>query len=118
MLENIGDRVSQKTDMSKAIEEFFKDKIDENKNHHDIDLRSRLTARAVRGHSVINFLEHFHVKEANNNLAHGLQPLSISLKRHVLSYLGESRKEIIDLFKADAESRKTSNSFSLFQPQK
>ena len=101
------------------MEEFFKDKIDFVDNLHDIDLRSRLVPKSIRGHSVINFLMSISVKEAKGrSLAAGLAPLSISLKRHVLSHVGKSRQEIIDLFKSQNEAKQPNNNFNLLQPIK
>lgn len=104
LIKQVENKISSNTDIVKAMEEFFKDELDKIDKLHSIDLRSRLTAKAVRGHAVINFLESIKVEEANNlSLGIGLETLSMSLKRHVLSLEGKSRGEIIELFKARME---------------
>lgn len=117
ILTQLEDRISGNSDIAKAMENFFKDKLDTSGCQHDIDLRSRLTAKAVRGHSVINFLSGIKVTEADNcSLASGLDIFSISLKRHVLSLDGKSRTEIIELFKANIDATKPISSFNLMSP--
>jgi len=118
-LNALGDKLNQNSDIARAMEEFFKDKIDNNLNLHDIDLRSRLVGRAIRGHSVINFLMSCIVDETkdSSSLADGLGVLSISLKRHVLSLEGKSRMEIIDLFKSNMDAKRLQgNNFNMMAP--
>lgn len=116
-LEKISQGISQNSDIAKAMEEFFKDEIDNKGYLNDIDLRTRLTGRAARGHSTINFLRAIKVQETpeKSSLAEGLHILSISIKRHMLSHQGKSRQEIIDLFKSNAEAKKMSNNFGFMQ---
>lgn len=120
ILEGLESKLNSSSDIGKAMEEFFRDKKSNNPeslNDHDIDLRSRLIAKAIKGHSVINFLASFVVKEASDqSLADGLGILSVSLKRHVLSHEGKSRQEIIDLFKAQTEAGKPNANFNMFAP--
>lgn len=120
LLSGLENTLKQNSDMAKAMEEFFKDKADVETTQHSIDLRSRLMARAVQGHSVINFFDSIKVTEAKDmpSLAEGLSTLSISLKRHVLSFEGKSRSEIIALFQAQAETMKHKADFNIFQPIK
>jgi len=120
LLDGLESKLNQSSDVGKAMEEFFKDKADENdESHHSIDLRSRLVAKSVKGHSVINFLSSIIVAETKDKvtLAEGLGVLSISLKRHALSHEGKSRQEIISLFQAQSEAMKHKANFNIFQPQ-
>lgn len=110
-------KMESKSDITHGLDQLFKDYINKDEGKHDIDLRSRLIAKAARGHSVINFLQTIKVKEAHDcSLADGLDVLSLSLKRHVVSLKGLSRQEIIDIFKAEASSRQSKADFNLFQP--
>ena len=119
-LEELTNKVSQNSDIGRAMQEFFKDEIDSDSGFakHDIDLRSRLIGNAIRGHSVINFLGSLEVLETpyKESLAEGLNILSISLKRHVISHEGKSRQEIIDLFKSQSEAQKANANFNILQP--
>lgn len=121
ILKQLQSHVSSDTDISKAIIEFFKDEWgkDENADTHSVDLRSRLIARAVRGHSVISFLQSIHIPEVprEESLAEGLDTLSISMKRHVISLTGKSREELINLFKASVEANKPQTNISLLSPK-
>lgn len=121
LLKGINSQLNTDTDISKAIIEFFKDEWgkDENEDTHSVDLRSRLIGRAVRGHSVITFLQSIHVPEVprNETLAEGLDTLSVSMKRHVISFMGKSREELINLFKASGEANKPQTNFNLLSPK-
>jgi len=120
-IEELNKTIKDLSDMSKAMEELFKDHIDYAGNNHDIDLRSRLTAPAIRGHAVINYLGYIKVDEipGRPSLAEGLQKLSISLKRHVLSLDGKSRIEITDLFRINNEANRPPQAgINLLQPIK
>lgn len=113
--------IKELSDMSKAMEELFKDNIDYKGNNHDIDLRSRLIAPAIRGHSIINYFGCIKVEEIHGrpSLADGLQKLSISLKRHALSLDGKSRLEITDLFRINNEANRPPQAgINLLQPIK
>lgn len=120
MLNELEGKLSNQTDIGKAMDEFFKDTVDKETAYGSIDLRSRLGARAIRGHSVINFLGAIKVEEHKNreSLSEGLHILSVSMKRHVLSHQGKSRQEIIDLFKSNADASKPTNNFNMLTPQK
>lgn len=121
ILKNLKSQVNSETDIGKAIVEFFKDEWgkDDNEDTHSVDLRSRLVGRAVRGHSVITFLQSIHPKELNKDLslADGLDTLSVSMKRHVISLKGLSREELINLFKASVEANKPQTNFNLLAPK-
>lgn len=121
ILKELEEKIKEVSDIAQAMKEFFRDDLDTSENAmHSIDLRSRLVAKSVRGHACVNFLMCMIVDETRNknSLADGLEPLSISLKRHVVSFEGKSRQEIIDLFKADTEAKKQNASFNMFAPQK
>lgn len=119
-MSELEDKLSTKSDIMEGLGHLFKDAINKKEAKHDIDLRSRLVAKACRGHSVINFLQSIKIEELGNksSLADGLDVLSISLKRHVVSLKGLSREEIINLFKADASAKQEKNNFNMFQPIK
>lgn len=121
MIKELENKMTERSDVNLAIEQIFLDTIDKEDKLHKIDLRSRLTSKAVRGHSVINFLESVKLEELNlkNSFCDGLDALSISLKRHVVSHKGLSREEIIKLFTTNNELNKQSvTNNSWITPQK
>jgi hypothetical protein len=111
-------QLKESTDTAKALEEFFKDVILEDKSHHSTDLRSRLTSKAVRGHAVINYLASIKIPEAEGvSLAHGVHILSTSLKRLCISLDGKSRDEIVRLFQSTLDAQKQNQNFNWFTPK-
>jgi len=123
-IEELTKAVSNNTDIARAMIELFKDTIKKDAKRFDIDLRTRLYWKGVKGHSIIQFLQSIDIEETKRpgksalTLAEGLDVLSVSLKRHSVSFEGKSRHEIVELFKSELANKQLSGGIGqLFMPR-